>query len=59
MTMTIIELEEYIKRNVDEVDLLELLNITAEDLVEAFHDQIEDEFDYLVKELELGDDIDE
>lgn len=55
MSITIEELKDYIKHNVDEVDLLELLNITAEDIVEVFHDKIEEESDYLIKELELGE----
>jgi hypothetical protein len=42
-----------ISGNVAELDLLELLNLTSEDLVEAFHDTIEAKYDYLIKELEL------
>ena len=35
----------------DEVTLLELLNITSEDLVELFSDRIEDNADKLEKEV--------
>jgi hypothetical protein len=53
MSRTIEELKEYISHNVDEVGVLELLDISAEDLVEAFHDRIEEGYDKLLKELEL------
>jgi uncharacterized protein YeeX (DUF496 family) len=53
MTYTLEELKEYISSNVAELDLVELLNLTSEDLVEAFHDTIEAKYDYLIKELEL------
>jgi len=53
MSRTIEELKEYISHNVDEVGVLELLDISAEDLVEAFHDRIEERYDKLLKELEL------
>lgn len=53
MSRTIEELKEYISHNVDEVNLLELLNLTSEDLVEAFHDKIEERFDKLIYDLEL------
>lgn len=53
MTYTLEELKEYISGNVAEVDLLELLNLTSEDLVEAFHDTIENKYDYLIQQLEL------
>lgn len=53
MTITLEGLKDYITHNVDEVDVLEHLNLTAEDLVEAFTDKIEDKFDKLVHDLEL------
>lgn len=58
MTMTIEELKDYISHNVDEVDVLELLNISSEDLVEAFHEVVEDKFDKLIADLELEQDDD-
>lgn len=57
MTMTIEELKSYISHNVDEVDVLELLNLTAEDLVEAFHERIEEKCDKLIIDLELEEDF--
>lgn len=53
MSMTLFELEEYIKHQVAEIDFLELLNITTEDLVEAFKDKIEENADKLIVDLEL------
>ena len=36
----------------DEVELLELLYITSQELVEKFQDKIEDNFDRLTKEID-------
>lgn len=51
MSMTLPELFEQLKR-VDEVTLLEILNISAEDLVDRFGDVIEDKFDTLVQDYD-------
>lgn len=48
--LTLSELKEKIALRTDEVTILELLNINAEDLVEAFQDRIEDKFEELSKE---------
>jgi len=37
----------------DEVTILELLDIHADELVEAFADKIEEKHDYIVAQLEL------
>jgi hypothetical protein len=47
--MTLTELQEKLKE-VDEITLMELLNVSSEDLVERFVDVIEDKFDTLVQE---------
>ena len=52
MPLVFEELRERLKRY-DEVTLLELLNINAEDLVERFGDKIEDQFDKLSEEEDL------
>jgi lipoate-protein ligase A len=57
--MTLVDLKQYIAKNVNEVDLLELLDISSEELVEAFSDTIEENFDKLIYELELTDETDE
>lgn len=59
MVKTLEELKSYIARNVDEVDLLELLNLSAEDLVEAFSDLIAENFDKLIIDLELEQETDD
>jgi len=51
MALTILDLFDKLKR-LDEISLLEILNITAEDLVDRFEDRIEAMFDQLVDELD-------
>jgi hypothetical protein len=51
MALTIHDLKDRLKQ-INEVDLLELLDISSEDLVERFIDLIEDNFDKLEKEVE-------
>lgn len=50
--MTLPELKERLAKAYDEVTLLELLNITAEDIVEKFSDEIEENQDRLELELD-------
>lgn len=50
--MTFNELCYRLANRLDEVTLMELLEITADDLVSKFADRIEANFDYLVSELE-------
>ena len=47
--LTIEELKDRLKRY-DEIILLELLDLTAEDIIERFTDVIEDRYDLLIKE---------
>jgi hypothetical protein len=49
--MTLVDLMEKLKR-VEEVTLMELLEITSEDLVNRFVDKIENNFDALENELD-------
>lgn len=39
-------------RKLDEVTLLELLNISADEIVDTFLDKIDERIDYLYKEVE-------
>lgn len=55
--MTLPELQEYLATQVDEVSVLELLNITSEELAERFIDRIEERFDILILKLDLEEDI--
>lgn len=60
MTMTLEELKERLKRE-PELTLLEVLNISSEELVDRFADVIEDKQEQLRNDLEIedGDDVEE
>lgn len=51
MSLTLEEVKERLKR-LDEITLLEVLNISSEELVERFEDLIEEKFDDFQKDLE-------
>lgn len=50
MAMTFAELVRQLKEY-DELTVLELLEISAEDIVERFGDKIEERFDYLEEQV--------
>lgn len=50
--LTLSELKEKIVQQVDEVDLLDMLALTTQDLVDAFEDKIEDRYETFLAELE-------
>lgn len=50
MAMTFAELVRQLKEY-DELTVLELLEISAEDIVERFSDKIEDRFDYIEEQI--------
>lgn len=50
--LTIPELKEKLIQQFDEIDLLNILDISAEDIVNAFVDKIEDKYDAICAELE-------
>lgn len=50
--LTLSELKEVIAERTDEITILELLDINAEDLVEVFSDRIEERYEQLLKEYE-------
>lgn len=51
MSLTFYDLCEKLKK-VDEVSLLEVLEISSEDLVDKFQDRVEERFEELVGEFE-------
>lgn len=51
MAMTFAELVRQLKEY-DELTVLELLEISAEDIVERFSDKIEERFDFLEEQLD-------
>lgn len=58
MELTLEELKEKLANQVDEVTMVELLNITTEDLVERFTDIIENnytKFASVIEEDYIGD----
>lgn len=50
MNRTFYELCEDLKK-LDEITLMELLNLTSEEIVDAFQDKIEDNFERLSKDI--------
>jgi ribosome assembly protein YihI (activator of Der GTPase) len=51
-TLTLEELCQALKQRVDEISLLEVLSISAEDLVERFKDRIEERYDQLSRDFD-------
>lgn len=51
MSLTLEEIKEKLKQ-LDEIILLELLNISSDQIVERFEDLIIDREDYFIKDLE-------
>lgn len=54
MSLTLHELCEKLKQ-LDEITLLELLNISAEEIIEHFQDAIEERYDNLTTQFEDED----
>jgi hypothetical protein len=55
MSLTIHDLFDRLKE-LDELSVLEILNLTSEDLVNKFQYEIEDKFDTLVEKFDDEDD---
>ena len=55
MTLTLQEILSKLADQYDEVTLLELLNITSYDLVEAFYDRVEERYEYFNRELTVDE----
>lgn len=54
MSLTLHELCEKLKQ-LDEISVLELLNISTEELIEKFQDEIEERYDNLTEQFEDED----
>lgn len=50
--LTLQELKDKMTENLSEIDVLELLEISTEDLVERFSDKIEDKYEQILNQLE-------
>ena len=60
--LTVTELKDKLLQQCDETTILELLQISAEDLLEAFSERVEARYDYLVTQVgeeESSDEVDE
>lgn len=57
MSLTIYELQDRL-REIDELSLLEILNISSEEIVDKFIDTIEEKFSVLVKSFEESNEDD-
>ena len=55
MVLTLEELKEKVKEQINEVDLLEILEVTSEDLVDRFDDLIEQKYDILIEIVDVRD----
>jgi hypothetical protein len=53
--LTINELKDRLIQEYDADTLLEILDIDAEEIMEAFHDKIEARFDVLLEELDIDE----
>ena len=53
--MDIADLKNKLKTMVDEVSFLELLDISIEELVERFEEEIIEKHEYICQQLELND----
>ena len=50
--LTLQELKDKMAENLSEIDVMELLELTTEDLVERFSDKIEDKYEQILNQLE-------
>lgn len=50
MNLTLVELKEKLMQ-FDELDLIELLDLTSEDILNRFEDVVEDKYEMLRKEI--------
>ena len=55
MALTLEELKEKVKEQINEIDLLEILEVTSEDLVDRFDDIIEEKYDILLEIVDVRD----
>ena len=56
MAILIRELQEILIKQCSEEDIIEYLDLSTEDIVNAFVDRIEERQDYIIKELDLEED---
>lgn len=59
MSITLVELKQRLADEFDEVTLLEILDIKADEIVERFDDKIEAKFNKLVNDLDWEEWVDD
>ena len=59
MAVTLVDLQQRLRERYSPDDIVELLDITSEDLTDRFLEHIEERFDYLVKELDMEEQEDD
>ena len=59
MAVTLTELQQNLHNRYSPDEIVELLDITSEELVGMFSERIDEKWDYLIKELDLEDDGDD
>lgn len=55
MAVTLTELQQNLHSRYSPDEIVELLDITSEELVDMFTERIDEKWDYLIKELDLED----
>ena len=50
--LTLQELKDKMTEHLSEIDVMELLELTTEDLVERFSDKIEEKYEQIINQLE-------
>lgn len=53
--LTLEELKEKIVEQVDEIDIIDLLGLTTQDIVNAFEERVEELHEKIKRELDLTD----
>lgn len=58
-TMTLEELKEWLASTYSECDLVDLLEVSSSEIVEAFSDKVEEKMDEIEREMEFFNDSEE
>jgi len=59
MPLSIEEVKEKLRKLCDETTVLEILNLTIEDILERFPDAILKRYSFIASELEVSEDLDD
>ena len=56
MELLLAELKDKLLQQMNEEDILEVLNISVEDLLNAFEDRIEEKYEFLIGQVDNNED---